>query len=201
MKTVAIYKRVSTKMQDTKLQTADLDEFVKRKKWTVFKVYEDKAVSGTKVKRPALDQLMDDARKAKFDVIVVWKFDRFARSVKHLTEALDEFQLIGIDFVSYTENFDTGNPQGRMMMQLMGVFAEFERNLIRERVQAGVSQKKKELEAKGEHWGRKQTMTDVQVREAKELRLKKKLSFLAIGKKLKLNHMTVFNTLKREGVR
>src|SRR6516162_3637411 len=90
-------------------------------------------------KRPQLDALMNDARKRVFDVVLVWKFDRFARSVKHLVDSLEEFRALGIDFTSYTENVDTTTPSGQLLFHIMGAVAQFERDLIAERVRAGIA--------------------------------------------------------------
>ncbi len=103
-KRVAIYVRVSTKDQSVEMQLNDLDRYSKERSLNVFKVYQDNGESGTKETRPALSKLMNDARKRKFDVVLVWRFDRFARSTKHLVTALYEFRNLGIDFISYQEN-------------------------------------------------------------------------------------------------
>ena len=106
-KRVAIYARVSTREQNVDMQLNDLDRYSQERGLNVFKVYQDNGVSGTKETRPALSDLMDDAKKRKFDVVLVWRFDRFARSTKHLVTALYEFRNLGIDFISYQENIDT----------------------------------------------------------------------------------------------
>ncbi len=103
-KKVAIYVRVSTKDQSVDMQLNDLDRYSKERSFSVFKVYKDNGVSGIKETRPALTELMNDASKRKFDIVLVWRFDRFARSTKHLVNALYEFRNLGIDFISYQEN-------------------------------------------------------------------------------------------------
>src|SRR6266851_1900090 len=112
---VAIYARVSTSNngQDPSMQTRELREYAERRGWTVAGEYVDSGVSGTKEKREALDRLMADAHRRKFDVVAVWKFDRFARSVSHLLRALETFKVLGIEFVSLSESLDTATPAGR----------------------------------------------------------------------------------------
>jgi len=153
----AIYARVSTANngQDPRLQTRELGEFCERRGWTLAE-YVDIGISGTKEKRPALDRLMADAHKRKFDVVVVWKFDRFARSVSHLLRALETFQALGIEFVSLTEGVDTSTPAGRMVFTVLGAVAELERSLIVERVRAGL----RNARAKGKRLGRPRKIVD-----------------------------------------
>ena len=142
MKTVAIYARVSTKDQNPESQLLDLRKYVKLRSWEVYQEYVDRGVSGAKENRPALDKLMKDARKRKFDILLVWKFDRFARSTKHLVTALEELEGLGIDFCSYEDSIDTSTNHGKLVFTIMGAIAEFERSLIRERVLAGVRRAK-----------------------------------------------------------
>jgi DNA invertase Pin-like site-specific DNA recombinase len=148
----AIYARVSTSNngQDPRVQTRELVEFCERRGWTLVPEYVDVGISGTKEKRPALDRLMADAHRRKFDVVVVWRFDRFARSVSHLLRALETFQSLGIEFVSLTEQMDTSTPTGKMVFTVLGAVAELERSLIVERVKAGL----RNARAKGKRLGR-----------------------------------------------
>src|SRR5688500_4109602 len=125
-KRVAVYERVSTTDQNVGMQDADLKRYCEQRGLEVFKVYCDKGISGTKDKRPALDQLMNDARKRKFDVVLVWRFDRFARSSKHLITALEEFRHCGIEFISYQENLDTSSPMGKAKFSIIAAMAELE---------------------------------------------------------------------------
>jgi DNA invertase Pin-like site-specific DNA recombinase len=136
MKRAAVYVRISTGDQNPDLQKHELPEYCGRRGWQVAEVYEDRA-SGGKDSRSGLDRLMADARRRKFDVVVVWKFDRFARSTSHLLRALEEFSALGIDFVSVTEAIDTSTPAGKMVFTILGAVAELERSIIRERVIAG----------------------------------------------------------------
>jgi DNA invertase Pin-like site-specific DNA recombinase len=135
-KRAAIYTRISTGEQNADLQTSELPEFCGRRGWHLAETYSD-VMTGAKDKRPALDRLMADARRGKFDVVAVWRFDRFARSTSHLLRALEEFASLGIDFVSVTEAIDTSTPAGRMVFTVLGAVAELERSIIRERVIAG----------------------------------------------------------------
>jgi DNA invertase Pin-like site-specific DNA recombinase len=135
-KRAAIYTRISTGEQNADLQTRELPEFCERRGWHLEATYSD-VMTGAKDKRPALDRLMADARRGKFDVVAVWRFDRFARSTSHLLRALEEFAALGIDFVSVTEAIDTSTPAGKMVFTVLGAVAELERSIIRERVIAG----------------------------------------------------------------
>jgi DNA invertase Pin-like site-specific DNA recombinase len=136
-KRAAIYTRVSTIDQHPETQLYDLREMAKQRGYDVVGEYSDK-ISGAKQKRPGLDQLLADARRHKFDVVLVWAFDRVARSVRHFLEILDELNHLGIEFVSFRENIDTGGPLGRAMVVIVGAIAELEKNLIVERVRAGM---------------------------------------------------------------
>jgi DNA invertase Pin-like site-specific DNA recombinase len=146
----ALYARVSTKDQDPELQLDELRQVARQRGWTVIQTYTDHGVSGAKAKRPALDQLMVDARKGKLDVVAVWRFDRFARSTSHLLRALEEFRALNVHFISTQESIDTSTPMGRMVFTMVSAVAELEREIIRERVQAGVDRAK----AAGTHCGR-----------------------------------------------
>ena len=148
-KRIAIYTRVSTGDQTANLQKDELTEYAQFRKWTVTEVYSD-VMSGAKDKRPSLDRLMADARRGKFDVVVVWKFDRFARSTSHLLRALEEFQSLSVDFVSLSESIDTSSPTGKAMFTILGAIAELERSTIRERVVAG----QKAAKRRGVRFGR-----------------------------------------------
>jgi len=155
---VAIYARVSTinHGQDAGLQTREMRQFVEVRGWTLADEYIDLGISGAKDSRPELNRLMADAHKRRFDVVVVWKFDRFARSVSHLLRALETFQALGIQFVSLTEGVDTSTPAGKMVFTVLGAVAELERSLIVERVKAGMRNAK----AKGNNVGRPRIFAD-----------------------------------------
>ena len=134
---VGIYCRVSTRDQSVDMQLVQLREYAQRWGWEIVGEYIDEAVSGIKKRRPSLDKLMADAHQRRFDAICVWRFDRFARSVTHLTQALETFQSLGSDFISYSQHIDTSTPMGKMLFVVLGAVAELERDLIRERTQAG----------------------------------------------------------------
>ncbi len=150
---VAIYARVSTvdKGQNPEVQLKPLREYCSARGLAVFSEYVDVGQSGKKDRRPQLDRLMDDTRKRLIDCIMVWKLDRFGRSLKHLVTTLDEFNGLDVSFISYQENIDLSTPSGRLMFHMIAAMAEFERELIRERVCAGVAHAR----AKGKKIGRK----------------------------------------------
>src|SRR5258708_2793360 len=154
----AIYARVSTLNggQDPSMQTRELEEYCQRRGWDVFDCYVDNCFSGKKDSRPQLNRMMQDAHERRFDVVVVWRFDRFARSVSHLLRALESFNALGIQFVSLSEQVDTSTPTGKMVFTVLGAVAELERNLIVERVRAGLRHAK----AKGKRLGRPKKYVD-----------------------------------------
>jgi DNA invertase Pin-like site-specific DNA recombinase len=136
---VAVYARVSTTNgQSPEMQLSDLREYASRRGWEVFAEYVDNGVSGAKESRPELNRLMADAHRRQFDVVLCWKIDRFGRSLKHLVNALADLDSCGIAFVSFRDNLDLSTPSGRLMFQIIGAMAEFERSLIQERVRAGL---------------------------------------------------------------
>jgi DNA invertase Pin-like site-specific DNA recombinase len=146
-----LYSRVSTMNgQDPEMQSREIREYCLRRGWPLVGEYVDRGISGAKERRPKLDRLLADAHKRKFEVIVVWKFDRFARSVSHLLRALENFRALGIEFVSLSEQIDTSTPTGKMIFTVLGAVAELERSLIAERVRAGLRNAK----AKGRKLGR-----------------------------------------------
>jgi DNA invertase Pin-like site-specific DNA recombinase len=183
---VAIYARVSTTNhgQDVGMQTRELRQFAEARGWTIAGEYIDAGVSGAKDSRPELNRLMAEAHKRRFDVVCVWRFDRFARSVSHLLHALETFKALGIDFVSYSEQMDTSTPAGKMVFTVLGAVAELERSLIVERVRAGLRNAK----AKGKRLGRPRVTVDT----AKITALRSQgLSWAKIGEALGLGEGTV----------
>ncbi|MDA2923275.1 recombinase family protein [Acidobacteria bacterium AH-259-L09] len=142
MNRVAIYARVSKAIEQTnENQLLDLRRYVSDRDWQIFEEYCD-GVTGTKDSRPALNQLMNDAKKRRFDVVLCWRFDRFARSTRHLINALEEFRNLGIDFVSFQENIDTSSPLGSAIFTIISAVAQLERDIIAERVKAGLRRAK-----------------------------------------------------------
>lgn len=154
----AIYARVSTSNQgqDPTVQTREIREYCERRGWTIAGEYVDVGISGAKEKRPELDRLMTDAHRRRFDAVIVWKFDRFCRSVSHLLRALENFKALGIEFVSLSESVDTSTPTGKMVFTVLGAVAELERSLIVERVKAGL----RNARAKGKTLGRPKRHVD-----------------------------------------
>ena len=154
---VALYARVSTlNNQDPEMQLAELREYADRRGWQIYEEYTDQGVSGTKESRPALNRLMSDAYRRRFDAILVWKIDRFGRSLKHLVNSLAELASLGVAFISLRDNLDLSTPSGRLMFQIIGAMAEFERALIQERVRAGL----RNARAKGKRLGRPRVIVD-----------------------------------------
>src|SRR3989338_3208381 len=147
---VGIYARVSTKEQNVENQMSELTKYCQARNYEIFKVYTEVGVSGSKESRPSFDCLMNDAHKRKFDCLLVWKLDRLSRSLRHLLNTLDTLNALNISFICYSDNIDTTTPTGRLMFQMVGAFAEFERELIRERVKLGL----KRAKANGKQLGR-----------------------------------------------
>jgi DNA invertase Pin-like site-specific DNA recombinase len=189
---VALYCRVSTtdKGQDPNLQLTPLREYCQAREWTVAGEYIDVGQSGAKDRRPELDRLLNDTRKRKIDCIIVWKLDRWGRSLKHLINSLSELQGLGVSFVSYQENIDLSTPAGKMMFHIIGAMAEFERALIGERVKAGIQNARTR---KNIVIGRK-PLPPIVKDSVKDLR-GQGLSIRAIAKKLKLSVGSVHKTL------
>jgi DNA invertase Pin-like site-specific DNA recombinase len=161
----AIYGRVSTTAQDTNLQLREVRQFVQRRGWQIAEEYIDKGISGSREKRPALDKLMSEAKRRRFDAVVVYRYDRFARSLRHLVNALEEFRALGIEFVSIHEGVDTSTPNGRLVFGIFASIAEFERELIRARVRSGLAAAK----ARGIQLGRP-ALRKFTAKEIKQLR-------------------------------
>lgn len=190
MKRCVLYARVSTNDQSTAMQVTALKDYIDRRGWKLAGEYIDEGISGSKERRPALDRLMADARRRRFDAVVVFRFDRFARSVSHLAKALDEFRALGIDFVSLHEAIDTSTPMGRAMFHICGAFAELEREIIRERVRAGLQNARR----RGKKLGRPHVELDAdRARELSEHGLSRR----AIARELGVSSSTVQRLLGR----
>jgi len=155
---VAFYARVSTSNghQDPEMQLAELREYAKRRGWQIAAEYVDHGVSGSKESRPSLNRLMVDAHRRTFDAVLVWKIDRFGRSLKHLVNSLADLAAYGVAFISLRDNLDLSTPSGRLMFQIIGAMAEFERSLIQERVKAGLAHAR----SKGKRLGRPKVYAD-----------------------------------------
>ncbi|MGK5088968.1 recombinase family protein [Bdellovibrionota bacterium FG-2] len=186
LKKIGIYLRVSTAEQSTELQESEIKAYLKSRGWADFKLYEDKA-TGTNNNRPQLKALLQDARQRKVDIIVVWKLDRFARSLKDLITMLQELTELGVAFVSLKDQMDLTTSAGRLMLHLIGAFAEFEASLIKERVRAGIQNAK----AKGTKLGRP---TQINLTKALELRAQG-LSLGKIAKQMGISKSCVHKSL------
>jgi len=190
---VAIYARVSTANngQNPEMQLRELREYCQHRGWDLVGEYVDAGISGAKDSRPELNRLNADAKRRRFDAVVVWKFDRFARSVSHLLRALEEFRSLGIEFVSLSEQIDTSTPTGKMVFTVLGAVAELERSLIAERVRAGI----RNARAKGRRLGRPRVAMDA----ARIARLRREgASWRAIAAALGVSTTTAFLAVRRK---
>lgn len=149
---VALYARVSTHDQNPEVQLQAIRDYARAQEWKIVKEFVDRGISGAKGRRPALDQLMQDARLRRFQAVLVWRFDRFARSLRHLIQALEEFRSRRIAFISISEGIDTTTATGELVFHIIGALAQFERHLIQDRVRAGLAHAR----AKGVRLGRSQ---------------------------------------------
>lgn len=183
-KKVAIYTRVSTYNQKTDSQDFELNEYVKKNNLEVYNRYHD-TVSGTKDSRKELNQLMFDASKKKFDIVLVYKFDRFARSLKFLVDSLEVFRTLNIDFISLKEAIDTTTPMGKLIFSINSAYAEFEREIIKQRIVDGLNARRE----KGLSLGRPKLSKYLQ-EKIKELR-EKKVSSRKIAKQLGISRSVV----------
>jgi DNA invertase Pin-like site-specific DNA recombinase len=178
-KRAALYVRVSTDEQNTNAQERALREYVHRRGWVPHHIYKDTGISGSVSSRPGLNELMKDCRRRAIDVVVVWKFDRFARSLKTLISGLEMCRAFGIDFVSVTEAVDTSLPAGEMLFQMIGAVAQFERSLISERVKSGLDHARKN----GQKLGRPplRILSRRQISELKQQRALRKTPFRTLA--------------------
>ena len=191
----ALYARVSTTGhgQDIGLQLDELRQVAAQRRWTVVNEYTDEGVSGAKDRRPGLDRMMADARAGKLDVVAVWRFDRFARSTVHLLTTLEEFRVLGVEFLSLREQVDTTQAIGKAVFTIISAVTELERDLIRERVVAGV----RRAQAAGTHCGRPPVAFDL--RPAVAL-LEQGRGLYAVAKILGVNRSTLRKRLQGEGL-
>lgn len=174
----AIYVRVSTFDQNPDNQLIELRRYVAARGWQAVE-YCDTGISGSKDKRPALDKLIGDAKRRRFDVLICWRLDRLGRNLKHLITLLDELQAIGVAFVSLAEGIDCTTPAGRLQMHILGAISEFERGRIAERVRLGMSRAK----AHGKHLGRpRKAVTDAEIAGVANLPLRKAAALLGVSK-------------------
>jgi DNA invertase Pin-like site-specific DNA recombinase len=193
MKRAALYVRVSTFDQHPETQVYDLRQMAEQRGLEIVQEYSD-IISGARARRPGLDQLLHDARRRRFDVVLVWAFDRMARSVRHFLEVLDDLNRLNIEFISYRENVDTGGPLGRAIVVIVGAIAELERNLIIERVRAGMRRARLE----GRHIGRRPLALD----EAAIVRDRGAgLSLRQVAKSHQVSTATVCRVLNKQNAR
>jgi DNA invertase Pin-like site-specific DNA recombinase len=187
---IGIYARVSTadKGQDVGLQVRELEAYAHARGWSIREIYVDEGVSGSQIKRPALDRLMAACRRRQLDAVLVWRLDRLGRSLKHLITTLDELRTLGVAFVSLHEQLDCTTATGQLLIHLLAAFAEFERAIIKERVRAGLQNAR----AKGRRLGRPTLSVDKL--HLKQLR-KQGLSIRQIAECLKISAGSVHKTL------
>lgn len=188
---VALYLRVSTGEQTTDNQRQELEAVAQRAGWQIVEVYEDAGISGAKGRngRPAFDKLLKDATARKFDMIAAWSVDRLGRSLPDLVAFLDEIRSLGCDLYLHQQNVDTSTPAGRALFQMMGVFAEFERSMISERVKAGQARARD----RGARFGRPRRGTEDILRLRRE-----GLSIRRIAAELKTSPTTVAKAIREE---
>lgn len=191
-KRVVLYARVSTEGQSADLQLNAMRQVVERRGWQIVGEFTDSAVSGSKDRRPELDKLMKLVHRGGVDVVLVWKFDRFARSIRHLVMALDDFRAMNVDFTSLDDAIDTTTPLGRFAFHIFGAVAEYERELIRERSIAGVA----EARRKGKRIGRPPVYAPLW--KIRMLRKEGK-SIREIGRLLKISHSTIHRLVHMDG--
>lgn len=192
IKRVGIYARVSTKDQTTENQLLDLRRYCQARGWEITAECVDHGLSGAKDERPQLKAVMELARKRKIDILLVWRFDRFARSLANLVNSLEELKNLGVDFASYQENIDTTTAQGKMLFGIFASIAEFERALIIERINAGLRRAK----TQGKRFGRPTGIADPS--RAIQLRAQK-LSIRQIAQELKASKSAIARLLSRNG--
>jgi DNA invertase Pin-like site-specific DNA recombinase len=197
-KKAGIYVRVSTADQRTDAQETELKNYAHRRGWSIHRIYADK-MSGATSSRPALDHLMADCRKGQIDVVLVWRFDRYARSLRQLVSGLDEFKRLGIDFVSCTEAIDTSLPSGELAYQIFGAIAQFERSLIADRTRAGLA----EARRRGQRLGRP-PLKELNTADVQRLRKERKqsgTSFKNLARYYGVSVWTAFYLCNRSKIR
>lgn len=189
---VARYLRVSRVDQNPQLQEDETAEFIARRGWTLAQTYTDHGVSGSREKRPALDELLRDARRRKFDLVVVWRSDRLFRSLKNMVVTLADLDALGAGFVSVTEPFDTTTPSGRLLLHLVSAMAEFERGILIERTRAGVAAARR----RGAKLGRPRTKIDL---DRVQALLGGGLTLRKVSVEMDLSYATLHRAMARRG--
>ena len=188
----AIYARVSTDDQTTDNQVFELEKVAKRMGWDIGEVYTD-IISGAKSKRPELDRLMGSVIRKEVDIIMVWSVDRLGRSLQHLTTLLSDIHSKGVDLYLHQQGIDTTTPSGKMMFQMCGVFAEFERSMVQERVKAGLERAR----ANGKRLGRP-PVPPIQIEKMRKLR-NEGMTLTAIAKRVGVSVGKVHNAVCAHG--
>lgn len=186
----ALYARVSTNDQDTETQLRELRQYVERRGWDLAEEHVDQGVSGSRKSRPALDALLKRARARQVDVIVVWALDRLGRSLSHLVTLVDELGALGVDLVVLTQPIDTTTPSGKLTFQILGAVAEFERQMIRSRVRAGIEKAR----AKGTRLGRPRADLDLDLART---RIEAGDSLRQVARVFGVHHSTLKRALTR----
>lgn len=189
---VGVYCRVSTSDQDVGMQVAEIRQVASQRGWRIVEEYADEGISGTANDRPALERMMADARRRTFDLLVVWKIDRLARSLSHLLQMLEELASLGVGFISLHDPGLDSTSSGRLMLCIVGAFAQYERDLLRERVASGIRRARQE----GVHCGRPKVVLDV--RPAVAL-LAKGHGLKGIATMLKVSRGTLRRRLREAG--
>jgi len=189
---IALYARVSTEGQDPEVQLAALRAHATQRGWEIVEEFVDHGFSGAKERRPALDRLIKAIWTGQFQAVLVWRFDRFARSVKHLLTALEQFRALNVHFISLQEQFDTSTPIGHAMFTIIGAMAQLERDIIREWVKAGLAQAR----AKGVRLGRPTVRIDP---AALALLQDQGLPLPEIARQLRCSRSTVKRRLREAG--
>ena len=192
MKKVCIYARVSTDKQTVSNQLQELHKVAERHSWEVVAEYKDRSISGAKGrdKRPQFDAMLKAANRREFDVIMSWSVDRLGRSLQHLVEFLGDIQQKGVDLYLHQQNIDTSTPSGKAMFQMVGVFAEFERAMIQERVKAGLARARKQCKVLGRPKVSESTEADIRKLRATGM------GMLAIAKELGIGTSVVQRVVK-----
>ncbi len=189
----AIYARVSTSDQSVEMQRRDLGKLAESRGFEIVTEYMDEGVSGSKASRPALDRMLADAKRGKFQVLLVWRLDRLGRSLAHLIRLLEDFKVWNVELISFSENLDFTSSTGKLFYSLLAAFSEFERAVICERVRAGM----RNARARGVKLGRK--VVDVNTAEVHRLR-RAGVSYRAIARQMKLSAATIHKNSRRQGV-
>lgn len=197
MKRAALYLRVSTDDQNCDMQQRDLLRVAKQRGLEISKVYRDDGWSGAKANRPAFDEMLHDAKRGRFSVLLCWKLDRLGRSLSNLLRLLEDLRVWNVGLISYSESLDLDSPSGRLMYQLISAFSEYEREIIRSRVRSGLAAAK----ARGVPLGRppkqgNKKLTEADKQQMRKLRRKKRTPYIKLAAQFKTNVATAFDACR-----